>query len=259
MTQTSVPLWRLSRDSRPTVLVVAAEPLFRHGIATVLDRHLTVAGAAATAQDARRILARSVPCLSVLALDPSLRDAGGDEACAQLIAALASTAVLVLLRTTDTHRVRAALRSGARGVCHTSISPEQLCAALAHVERGNCHVDPCFLPALASAPDSAPDAAVHPALVPAPARTPDGLLCAAPTGREPVAPSDEPAALRSLTRRVPEIIQLVAAGHTSKDIASELGTKAGYVDKLLAEAARRQGAASRSQLVVLSLGPRQDT
>jgi two-component system nitrate/nitrite response regulator NarL len=207
------------RNSVSRRLVVAArEPVFRSGLTAVLESSTTDVEAVGTVMDARVAIAELVPASAILVLDPPLPDAPADAACADLIARNPGTAGVVLLRRSDPLSLRAACRHGARGIFATSVSGDQLAAALERIERG--------------------EVVVHPSLLA------DVLRLQSAHG----------AGVRAgLTRNQLTVLRLVADGRTSKEIAQALRTTASGVDHAIERAAQHLGATHRAHAVAQAI------
>ncbi|HEV2124694.1 MAG TPA: response regulator transcription factor [Chloroflexota bacterium] len=196
------------------VLVVASQPLVRKGIIASLEEAGELeAHAVGSVTEAHAVLTERQPSLSVVVLDPPFPAVSMEEVCAHLITACPETATLALVGNPDQAQV--ALRSGARGVLTTEVTPDALQAALRQVDVGQVVVAPDLLPALA--------------------------------GTEPSAPDEH------LTDRELLALQLVSRGYTSKQIAPLLDTTAKAVDLTLNRAAKRLGARHRPEAVAMAL------
>src|SRR4051794_22961264 len=76
---------------RPTVIVAAAEPLHRSGLASLVGETCAVLETVGTARAAAQAMSRLRPALTALVLDPPLPDAPAPQACASLIGAYPTT------------------------------------------------------------------------------------------------------------------------------------------------------------------------
>ncbi len=201
------------------VLVVASQPLVRKGIIASLDEAGELeAHAVGSVTEAHDVLKERQPSLSVVVLDPAFPAVSMEEVCADLITACPETATLALVGNPDQAQV--ALRSGARGVLTTEVTPDVLQAALRQVDAGQVVVAPNLLSAIAKGNPSVPASSAPDE------RLPDRELLA---------------------------LQLVARGYTSKQIAPLLDTTAKAVDLTLNRAAKRLGARHRPEAVAVAL------
>ena len=207
-------------SSRTTVLLAAAEPLVRTALSAVIGSCFARVQVAATACAARGMLGSSAPSASVLVLDPHLPDASIEDACVTLVAQHPTTATLVLLRRPRPWLVRLVSSHGARGIFDTSIDADRLRAVLTRINDGEVACDPSFVPYLMQA------------------------QLPTPNGRPGV---------RLLTDSQLEMLQLLAEGHSSKEIARALHTSPDAVDHAVERATRRLGASHRTQAVAIAL------
>jgi DNA-binding NarL/FixJ family response regulator len=203
-----------------TVVIAAAEPLVRRGLAAVLGDHFAVVQTAGTVRAAQRVLAhRPLPPL-VLVLDPPFPDASAEEACAVVLQPDAALGTLVLLRHPDPQLVRLVSQYGARGVFDMNIAPDLLRAALGEIRRGEAVFDPALARHLVEGDDR---------------------------------DQDEPANGCSLSERQVQALRLLADGLSSKEIARTLCTTADAVDHVIERASRRLGASHRAQAVAVAI------
>jgi two-component system, NarL family, nitrate/nitrite response regulator NarL len=201
------------------VLVVAADPLARAGLAALLsaEEDLVVAGRAEPSED---LVATS----EAFAADIIAWDTGwqGEAALARLSEIELDIPVVALV--SDEAEAAEALASGALGALRRNADAARISAALAAVARGIVAVDADFARALAPLPRPAPDP-----LLP---------------------PTDEPPLLEELTVRELEVLRLLAKGLPNKTIAQRLDisehTVKFHVNSLLG----KLDAGSRTEAVV---------
>jgi NarL family two-component system response regulator YdfI len=202
------------------VFIVVASPLARAGLENLLAaRDVEVVGSNATMETLAEMLADAAP-------DVVLIDSSGEpfENMLESIFAsgLASDVSAVILGDGMTPAASAdALRAGIRAALPGDISPEQLVAALHAVASG--------------------------LLVLHPAHAIEGL----PAGSAPSRALDELA--ESLTRRELEVLQMLAAGLSNKEIAARLNISEHTVKFHVASILGKLGAASRTEAVSLGI------
>lgn len=202
------------------VFIVAASPLARAGLENLLAaREVEVVGSNATMETLAEMLADATP-------DVVLIDSTGEpfEPMLESILAsgLASDVSVVILGDGMTPGASAeALRAGIRAALPGDISPDQLVAALQAVASG--------------------------LLVLHPAHANEGL----PTGLAPSHAPDELA--EALTRRELEVLQMLAAGLSNKEIAARLNISEHTVKFHVASILGKLGAASRTEAVSLGI------
>jgi len=206
------------------VLVVDDHHLIREGMRPVLAK-LAAAGEAvevldaATFGEARAYLERHADVELVL-LDLRLPDASGLDALDELQRSHPDVPVVLMSGEDDAANVRAALEHGALGYIPKSSSPPVVLHALRLVLAGGIYVPPEILRA-----DRAP------APRPAGARTAD-------------------VARLGLTPRQVEVLALLAAGRSNKEICRELRLSEGTVKTHLAAIFKALGVANRVQAVI---------
>lgn len=202
------------------VFIVAASPLARAGLENFLvAREVEVVGSTATIE----ILADQ---LSDAAPDIVLIDSSGeplDPMMGSILASgLASDVAVVVLADGMTAAASAdALRAGIRAALPGDISPEQLVSALQAVASG--------------------------LLVLHPSHADEGLAA----GSSPTRALDELA--ESLTSRELEVLQMLAAGLSNKEIAARLNISEHTVKFHVASILGKLGAASRAEAVSLGI------
>ena len=142
------------------VLVVDDHPVFRRGLAALLQSEgwvQDVLEASTVAEAVREALTAQA---DVVAMDLSLPDGDGIDATRRILASRPDTAVLVITMTDDQDTVATALRAGARGYALKETDPETLIDALRTVADGGVvlgpRVGPIVLRALTDAPAALP-------------------------------------------------------------------------------------------------------
>jgi two-component system, NarL family, response regulator YdfI len=200
--------------------IVAASPLARAGMENLLAaRDVEVVGSNATMETLAEMLADAAP-------DVVLIDSSGEpfEAMLESIVAsgLASDVSVVILGDGITPAASAdALRAGIRAALPGDISPDQLVAALQAVASG--------------------------LLVLHPSHVNERL----PAGSSPSRVLDELA--EALTRRELEVLQMLAAGLSNKEIAARLSISEHTVKFHVASILGKLGAGSRTEAVSLGI------
>lgn len=177
------------------VLVVDDHPMFREGVARSLaeQEDIIVCGEGASAEHAIRLDRELKP--DVVLLDLSM-PGGGHSALRAIVEQSPDTKVLVLTASEEDDDVLSALRNGSRGYVLKGVSA----ATLVEIVRGAVDGESYVSPSLAAR-----------------------ILMELPTGahdREDIldaAPDDGP--LSTLTRREEQILRLVAAGNSNKEVA----------------------------------------
>ncbi len=202
------------------VYIVAASPLARAGLEDLLAaREVEVVGSSASVETLADLLADAAP-------DAVLIDASGEAFESVLEPAVSSglasdTGVVILGDGLSAALSTEALRAGIRAVLPGDISPEQLVAALQAVSSG--------------------------LVVLHPSQAGEGL----PAGSDPARRLDELA--EPLTRRELEVLQMLAAGLSNKEIAARLNISEHTVKFHVASILGKLGASTRTEAVALGI------
>jgi DNA-binding NarL/FixJ family response regulator len=173
------------------VLIAGEHRLLREGLRAVLESGgIQVVGEARTGQEAISEAARLHP--DVVVIDTTLPGLNGIDATRRIVTDRARNKVLALSMNADRRCVIAMLEAGAAGYLLMAASSAELLAALAAVNRGETYLSP-----------AAANSVVQQAI-----------------GRGATSPRSE--AARPVSAREREVLQLVAEGNSSKEIATTL-------------------------------------
>lgn len=209
-----------------TVRIIIADDhdVVREGLKTLLTARadFQVCGEATTGREAVAMARELKP--QVVVLDFSMPELNGVEATRQIRKALPETEVLILTMHDSETLAREVLAAGARGFLLKTHAKRQLVAAVDALVQHQ----PFFTGAVSA---RVLEAFLHPAKAPSKA----------------AAPADR------LTPREREIVQLIAEGRTSKDIALELGLSVKTADAHRANIMRKLDLHSVSELVLYAV------
>jgi DNA-binding NarL/FixJ family response regulator len=222
----------IGQSGQVTVLLIDDHPIVRAGIRFVLEEgnQCKVVGQGETGLDAIRLADRLKP--DVIFMDISMPDMDGLEATRRIKAQNPSARILIVSTHSDDEYVLGALEAGASGYLLKSCPHHELRSAVSRIHAG--------------------ERVLHHSLVQA-------LITKAVSRPQP-SPKD------ALSEREREVLQLLAEGATSKEIAVSLGLKpktvenhrARILDKLgVANSAAAVRAAVAAGLVVSDSKPRQ--
>jgi DNA-binding NarL/FixJ family response regulator len=181
------------------IVIADDHHLVRQGLRGLLERagDVEVVGEAADGQEALELVQRLLP--DVLVIDIAMPHLNGIEAVLRLRGLGLKTRTLVLSMYDDEILVRQALRNGARGYLLKRAVSEELLLAVRAVSRGDTFLSP---------------------EVAGPVLTP--LVTDQATDEGP---------LGHLTSREREVLQLIAEGHTNREIAAHLDLSEKTVEK----------------------------
>ena len=183
----------------PTTIVLADDhQIVREGIRRLIETRsdFEVIGEVGNGEDAVRMITERRPDIALM--DINMPKVSGIEATRRLERQGIGTRVLVLSMHEDRSYVEEVLRAGAAGYIVKNSSPEDLLSAIDAVREGRSYLSD-------SITQQVVDAIAHP----------DG---------------DAPVGLTVLTDREREVLQLIAEGLSSKEIAGQLGVSLKTVD-----------------------------
>ena len=211
-----------SGAGRIRILLVDDHPIVREGIRSLLERQpdMEVVGEAGDGRNAVRLARRLTP--DVVIMDIGMQDLNGIEATRQITADLMAPRILCLSVHREKAMVAAMLRAGAIGyVLKTSVAPV-LADAVRAVAAGETYL----------CPPIATDVVEHHVR----------------SGHD-----GQPGAFRELSPREREVLQLIAEGHATKEIAFRMCLSPKTVLAHRATLMRKLGVASSHALVSYAL------
>jgi DNA-binding NarL/FixJ family response regulator len=201
------------------VFVADDQLLIRQGIRTLLemDDGIEIVGEAGDGTETIERVSRIA--IDVLLLDIRMPRKSGIEVLRELGAQLPPT--LILTTFDDSDVVLDGIRAGARGFLLKDVSYERLIAAIRAVAAGGT----VFQPAVT-----------------------DRLLRAAEAIRRPAEPTTE-----RLTERETEVVRLMSAGYSNREIAHALGTAEGTIKNHVSSILAKFGVRDRTRAVLKAL------
>jgi DNA-binding NarL/FixJ family response regulator len=209
------------------VLIADDQPVVRDGLAMLLGL-LDDVEIVATAADGVEAVARA--CAErpdIVLMDLRMPRLEGADATRQILASVPESRVLVLTTYADDEFLFPALQAGARGYLTKDATAEEIEHAIRALVAGRTHLDPAVQQRLVAA---VLDQAQPPA-----------------AGEPPSAPRADP--LDELTRREVEVLKLIAAGLSNREIADALVLSNATVKTHINRIFYKTGARDRAQAV----------
>jgi two-component system, NarL family, response regulator LiaR len=201
------------------VLVVDDHPVVRQGLRSFLQTvdGIEVVGEAADGDEATKLAAALDP--DVVLMDLSMPTVDGIEATRRITAASTTTKVIALTSFATDDKVFPAIRAGAAGYLLKEAEPAEVAEAIAKVHRG----EPILHPSIA-----------------------ERLM------RE-VAASTPRANRTDLTGRELEVLRLIAAGRSNREISRELGVAEKTVKTHVSNVLSKLGVQDRTQAALYAV------
>jgi len=213
-----------------TVVVADDQSAVREGLVLLLGTlpGITVAGEAADGEAAVDLVAATKP--QVVLMDLNMPRSDGVTATARITAEHPGTKVVVLTTYADDESIISALRAGALGYLTKDATRAEIGRAVVAAAAGQAVLDP----------------AVQQRLLSAATRPPGPAEQSAP-GRGPAQPPDQaPPGAEDLTPREVDVLRLIAAGQSNREIARTLfvseATVKTHVNRIFAKTGSRDRA-----------------
>jgi DNA-binding NarL/FixJ family response regulator len=219
-------------DALVTVVVADDQSAVREGLVLLLGTlsGVTVAGQAADGDAAVALVAATSP--QVVLMDLNMPGCDGVTATRRITADHPSTRVVVLTTYADDESIIGALQAGALGYLTKDATRAEIGRAILAAADGQAVLDPGVQRRLLSAATRTPG-------TPATAPVAAGAM---PPGRS-AAPSGDPGGVDDLTPREAEVLKLIAAGQSNREIARTLyvseATVKTHVNRIFAKTASR--------------------
>ena len=201
------------------VLIADDHPLFRHGIAVLLQSlpEFEVVGEATSGEEAIDLAEQLQP--DVILMDIQMPEINGIEATRRILHTSPHIRVLIVTMSEDDASVFTAMRVGARGYILKDAQKEDMLRAIRAIGRGEA----IFSPAIA------------------------GRLIDFFAAPRPIAP---PQAFPELTDREREILDLIAQGHNNPEIATRLVLSPSTVRNYVSNIFGKLQVADRAQAII---------
>jgi DNA-binding NarL/FixJ family response regulator len=209
------------------VLIADDQPVVRNGLAMLLGLLDDVEIVATAADGIEAVDCARSERPDIVLMDLRMPRLEGAEATRQILAALPETRVLVLTTYADDEFLFPALQAGARGYLTKDATAEEIEHAIRSLAAGQTHLDPVVQQRLVVAIlDQTP----------------------ATPGAEPL-PASPPELPDELTRREVEVLKLVAAGLSNREIGDKLVLSNATVKTHINRIFYKTGARDRAQAV----------
>jgi len=178
-------------ESNIRLIIVDDHPLFREGVARTLadEPDIDVVGECSSAEEANQLTDRLEPDIVLLDIDIP----GSGMSVIRHVVSHLNTRIIILTASEDEDHVVTALKSGAHGYALKGVSARELADIIRAVRSGRGYVPPELAAHLLS-----------------------GMVGTLPKSSPQTTPLDD------LTEREMQILDLVAAGASNKEIASKL-------------------------------------
>ena len=215
------------------VLIADDQPVVRDGLAMLLGLidDVEVVATAADGIEAVELACSQRP--DIVLMDLRMPRIEGAEATRRILATLPQTRVLVLTTYADDDFLFPALQAGARGYLTKDATAEEIEQAIRALVAGRTHLDPAVQERLVAA-------VVAPTLSGAPAPADPAA---------PPAPESSPELPDELTPREVEVLKLIAAGLSNREIAAQLVLSGATVKTHVNRIFSKTGARDRAQAV----------
>jgi DNA-binding NarL/FixJ family response regulator len=216
-------------DAPVTVVVVDDQSAVREGLVLLLGTlsGVAVAGQAADGDAAVAVVAATSP--QVVLMDLNMPGCDGVTATRRITADHPSTRVVVLTTYADDESIIGALQAGALGYLTKDATRAEIGRAILAAADGQAVLDPGVQRRLLSAATRTP------------ATAPTAAGAMPPGG--PAAPSGDPGGVDDLTPREAEVLKLIAAGQSNREIARTLyvseATVKTHVNRIFAKTGSR--------------------
>jgi DNA-binding NarL/FixJ family response regulator len=207
--------------SKLRVLLADDHAVVREGLKALINAHrdMEVIGEAANGKVARDKAGEMRP--DIVVMDVSMPDVNGVQATSDIRRRWPEVRVLVLTVHEERSYLRNVMEAGASGYVLKRSAPEDLVHALRVVARGDVYLDPS--------------------------------VTAVVLGKMSKALSQHAASSADLSERETEVLQLIAHGHSNKDIAGRLDISVKTVETYKARSMEKLGLNGRADIVRFAL------
>jgi DNA-binding NarL/FixJ family response regulator len=178
-----------------SVLLADDHKIFREGLKALLEQEQDISIVADTSDGENAVALATSLLPDVVILDINMPHVNGIEAARRIVASARDTKIIILSMHLDSDYVSEALRAGAKGFLAKNCSSRELVAAIHHVVAGGAHLSPSISSVIV------------------------GLISETKTCGPTLAPGKSQG---KLSKRETQVLQLLAEGNCTKEIASQL-------------------------------------
>lgn len=244
------------------VLLVDDQNLIREGLKALLEQEhdLEVVGDADTGKSAIQQVEKLKP--NVVLIDLSIPRIDGIATTHTICERFPETKVLVLTTLEDEESVANALKAGATGYLLKDLSPEELVGAIRNVHKGYTQLSPGLLPKILSRVDAriesaeAPSQSAEAEISLRSAPLPTNKVLTFPSQRRSFQASRSdstlPPGFTKLTTRERQVLRLISAGSSNREISQSLAISEGTVKNHVASILGRLNLRDRTQAAIIA-------
>ncbi|MBE9030635.1 response regulator transcription factor [filamentous cyanobacterium LEGE 11480] len=216
------------------IVVVEDQEIVRRGLKTLLQRKpdFQIVGEAANGQAAIELvstLGRDDQCPDVVLMDIQMPVMDGVAATQKICQQFPTIKVLMLTTFDDVPHITEAMRYGAKGYVLKDTPSKELAEIIRSIDRGYTQFSPGILEKMLTGMQPKTDENVDDNAEPS--------LPQAVPPQQPTAPAELPPGFTELTNREREVLCLITAGQSNKEIANQLcvteGTARNHISRIL--------------------------
>jgi DNA-binding NarL/FixJ family response regulator len=230
------------------VLVVEDQEIVRRGLKTLLQRKpdFQVVGEAANGQaaiDLVETLHNTDQQPDVILMDVQMPVMDGVAATQKICQQFPAIKILVLTTFDDAPSIAEAMRCGAKGYVLKDTPSKELAEIVRSIQRGYTQFSPGILEKMMTVMQPQGDVPTHSAAMPVQSDQPP---------QEPSIPIDLPPGFTELTSREREVLRLIVAGHSNKEIAEQLCVTEGTARNHISHILSRLNLRDRTQAAIVA-------
>lgn len=231
------------------ILVVEDQEIVRRGLKTLLQRKpdFQVVGEAANGQEAIAVvtaLHNSNLAPDIILMDIQMPIMDGVAATQKICQQFPEIKVLMLTTFNDTPYITEAMHYGAKGYVLKDTPSKELAEIIRSIHRGYTQFSPGILEKMLTG--------MQPKIDPTPLSEVADLSLTPPISPEPETPLELPPGFTALTSREREVLCLIAAGRSNKEIAEQLCVTEGTARNHISHILSRLNLRDRTQAAIVA-------